>query len=90
MYETVNLEDTIDVTLSNVTDHNTSPVLPTFHIIVLRSKEGKAMKTKLLPLVDRIRCFALLFVIKITGENKAIIRRYAKIRVFVGRTYFQF
>ena len=29
-YETVNLEDTIDVTLSSVTDHNTSPFLPTF------------------------------------------------------------
>ena len=34
MYETVNLEDTIDVTLSNVTDHDTCPFLPTFHIMV--------------------------------------------------------
>ena len=34
MYETVNLEDTINVTLSNVTDHDTSPFLPTFHIMV--------------------------------------------------------
>ena len=33
-YKTVNLEDTIDVTLSNVTDHDTSPFLPTFHMIV--------------------------------------------------------
>ena len=34
MYKTVNLEDTINATLSNVTDHNTSPFLPTFHIMV--------------------------------------------------------
>ena len=33
-YETVNLEDTIDVTLSSVTDHDTSPFLPTFHMMV--------------------------------------------------------
>ena len=32
-YKTVNLEDTIDVTLSNVTDHNTSPFIPTFHMM---------------------------------------------------------
>ena len=34
MYETVNLEDTIDVTLSNVTDHDTSLFLPTFYTMV--------------------------------------------------------
>ena len=34
IYETVNLEDTIDVTLSNVTDHDTSPFIPTFHMMV--------------------------------------------------------
>ena len=34
IYETINLGDTIDVTLSNVTDHNISPFLPTFHIMV--------------------------------------------------------
>ena len=34
MYKTVNLEDKIDVTLSNITDHDTSPFLPTFHIMV--------------------------------------------------------
>ena len=33
-YKTVNLEDTIDVTLSSVTDHDTSPFLPTFHMMV--------------------------------------------------------
>ena len=64
MYETVNLKNAINVTLSNVTDHNTSPFLPTFHIMVWRSKEEKAIKTKLLPLVDGIGCFALLFVVK--------------------------
>ena len=31
--ETVNLEDTIDVTLSSVTDHVTSPFIPTFHML---------------------------------------------------------
>ena len=34
MCEFVNLEDTIDVTFSNVTDNNTSPFLPTFHIMI--------------------------------------------------------
>ena len=34
MYETVNLEDTTDVTLSSVVGHNTNPFLPTFHIMV--------------------------------------------------------
>ena len=34
MYKTVNMEDTIDVTLSNVADHDTNPFLPTFHIMV--------------------------------------------------------
>ena len=34
MYETVNLEDKINVTLSNVTNHNTISFLPTFHIMV--------------------------------------------------------
>ena len=34
IYESVNLGDTINVTLTNVTDHDTSPFLPTFHIMV--------------------------------------------------------
>ena len=34
MYETVNLEDIIDVALSNITDHDTSSFLLTFHIMV--------------------------------------------------------
>ena len=34
MYETVNLEDTINVTLSSIAGHNTRPFLPTLHIIV--------------------------------------------------------
>ena len=34
IYETVNLEDTINVTLSSVTNHSTSPFLPIFHIMV--------------------------------------------------------
>ena len=34
MYETVNLEDTNDITLSSVVAHNTHPCLPTFHIMV--------------------------------------------------------
>ena len=46
MYNTVNMEDTIDVTLSNITDHDTSPFLPTFHVMVLWSKEGKKYKHK--------------------------------------------
>ena len=37
MYETVSLVDTIDVTLSNDTDHDTnhdtSPFLPIFHMM---------------------------------------------------------
>ena len=32
-YKIVNLEDTIDVTLSSVTDHDTSPFIPTFHMM---------------------------------------------------------
>ena len=32
-YETVNLENTINVTLSSVTDHDTSPFIPTFHMM---------------------------------------------------------
>ena len=34
IYETVNLEDTINVTLSSVTNHNTSPFIPTFHMMI--------------------------------------------------------
>ena len=33
-YKTVNLEDTIDVTLSSVANHNTSQFIPTFHMMV--------------------------------------------------------
>ena len=33
-YETVNLEDTIDVTLPSVANHDTNPFIPTFHMMV--------------------------------------------------------
>ena len=47
--------------LSN-TDHNTSLYLPTFHMIVSSSKEGKAIK--LLPLVNNTGYSALPSIVK--------------------------
>ena len=62
MYETVNLGDTIDVTLSSVTGHNTSPFLPTFHITAWWLKEGRKVIPNFLLLVDEIKCFILSII----------------------------
>ena len=32
-YETVSLENTIDVTVSSVANHDTNPFIPTFHMM---------------------------------------------------------
>ena len=62
MYKTASLVDTINVILSNNTEHDTSPFLPTLHMMDCRSKEEKDIN--LLLLVDEFGCSALPFVVK--------------------------
>ena len=60
MYKIASPVDTIDVILSNNTDHGTSPFLPTLHMRDCKSKEEKDIH--LLPLVEEFECSALPFV----------------------------
>ena len=62
MYETASLVDTIDIIHSNNTDQDTSPVRPTLHMTDWKSKEEKDIH--LLPLIDKLRCSALTFIVK--------------------------
>ena len=64
-YRILNQEDTIDVTLSGVVNHNAKPLRLIFHILVWRLREGRTVKLKLLLLVDGIKCFVLLIFVKI-------------------------
>ena len=62
MYKTACPADTIDVILSNDIDHGTSPFLQILHMMDWKSKEEKDIH--LLPLVDKLGCSALTFVVK--------------------------
>ena len=70
MYKTVNLGDTIDVTLLSVTGHDISPFLPTFHIMAWWLKKGRELIPNPLLLVDKIECFVLLIIVKILRHVK--------------------